>query len=81
MNAYRDPYNSRPDEMKDGDYSLWGVKLLIVRPGVYRLYRVRYGEQDFENDEPQGARVGENEKKIAEALWPAIAPYLKCDYS
>lgn len=74
---YRDPYNSTPDQFQPGDHSLWGVKLLVVRPNTYRVYRVRFND---DSDEPQGARLDPKiEKKVAEALWPAIVPYMEQD--
>ena len=70
-----DPYNIRPDELKEGDVMLYIVKAEVQwidsegRPR-YRLYRCWYdGPTD---DIPQGTQLGQP-KKLAEQLFPGLA--------
>jgi hypothetical protein len=58
--------------MKPNDWSAVTVKAIIVRPGVYRLYRCRPFDGN-EMDAPQGERIHNTklEKLLAETLFPS----------
>ena len=67
-------YTVRPSKIKPGDVMLFVVKAMVVRPGVYRLYRCApyshlspYGKKI-----PQGTRIV-NEREVCEALFPSLA--------
>ena len=63
-------YTIAPDEIEAGDVMLFVVKALVVRPGVYRLYRCPF--KMCRSDIPQGARIA-NEQEVCEALFPTLA--------
>lgn len=72
-------YTVCPDEIEPGDVMLFVIKAMVVRPGVYRLYRCHY-PYVIENDEdvPQGNRIF-NEQEVCEALFPTLAQVAKPD--
>lgn len=61
-------YTVRPCDIWTGDVMLLVIKAMVVRPGVYRLYRCVY----WGDDVPEGARVP-NEEQVAKALFPSLA--------
>lgn len=62
INAYTIP----PNEIQSGDVMMFVVKAMVVRPGIYRLYRCAY-----EGEIPQGNRIL-NEKEVCKALFPSL---------
>jgi len=66
-----------PDEIKSGDVMLFVVKAMIVRPGIYRLYRCPF-EGYLSKETPQGSRIA-NERAVCEALFPTLAHVAKPD--
>lgn len=72
-------YTAYPSEIESGDVMLFVVKAMVVRPGVYRLYRCSYPATLLYNDEiPQGTRIT-NEREVCEALFPTLAQVAKPD--
>lgn len=65
-------YTISPSEIKAGDVMLFVVKAMIVRPGIYRLYRCPF-EGYMTEDIPQGCRIGVGEREICETLFPSLA--------
>jgi len=77
-----DAYTIRPDEIEVGDVMLFVVKAMVVRPGVYRLYRCPYPPTLLYNEEiPQGSRINGDEREVCEALFPTLAQVAKPDES
>lgn len=73
-----DFYNVRPDELKPGDVLVATVALHITwrtdkkgKP-MYRVYRCGYPPQLGEGDIPQGGCIGDQQRQVAEALFPVI---------
>jgi len=66
-------YTVNPADIEAGDVMLYIVKALVVRPGVYWLYRCCH-RPHFEDDGeiPQGARIV-NEREVCQALFPSLA--------
>lgn len=62
-------YTVRPDDIETGDVMLFVVKAMVVRPGVYRLYRCA---AKLLGGVPQGSRIL-NESEVCEALFPSLA--------
>jgi len=71
-------YTVQPDDIKAGDVALFVVKAMVVRPGVYRLYRCPYPEMFLTKEIPAGSRII-NEQKACEALFPSLAQVAKPD--
>lgn len=68
-------YTVNPADIEAGDVMLFVVKALVVRPGVYRLYRCAYPPVLIVGDDdkiPQGSRIV-NEREVCEALFPSLA--------
>lgn len=64
-------YTILPDAIQTGDVMLFTVKALVVRPGIYRLYRCTF--QGHASEEvPQGSRII-NEREVCETLFPTLA--------
>ncbi len=61
-------YTISPDEIQPGDVMIFVVKAMVVRPGVYRLYRCLYDSDVV----PQGSRMLE-EETICKELFPSLA--------
>lgn len=61
-------YTVRPCDIEAGDVMLFVVKAMVVRDGVYRLYRCKWEGKEI----PQGERIG-LEASVAEALFPSLA--------
>ena len=71
-------YTVRPDEIESGDVMLFVVKAMVVRPGIYRLYRCHY-LPTFAEEIPQGNRIGGGEREVCKALFPTLARVAKPD--
>lgn len=72
-------YTVGPDDIKAGDVMLFVVKAMVVRLGVYRLYRCPF-EGYLSEEVPQGARIGGgDEQKVCEALFPSLAAVAVAD--
>jgi len=69
-------YTVAPQDIEAGDAMLFIVKALVVRPGLYRLYRCRADDQE---KIPQGARIFKHEEEVCEALFPSLAAVAKPD--
>lgn len=73
-------YTVQPGDIETGDVMLFIVKAMVVRPGVYRLYRCpcppRFAGSDSEI--PQGSRI-DNEQEVCETLFPSLAMVAKPD--
>lgn len=68
-------YNVQPGDIEAGDVMLFVVKAMVVRPGVYRLYRCPYlypPVLSCEDEIPQGSRIV-NEREVCQALFPSLA--------
>lgn len=77
VNAYTIPSN----EIETGDVMLFIMKALVVRPGVYRLYRCSYPPVLVVGDDskiPEGSRIA-HERKVCEALFPSLAAVAEPD--
>jgi len=64
-----------PSDIEAGDMMLFVVKAMVVRPGVYRLYRCAYPPVLIIGDDskiPQGSRIT-NEREVCQALFPSLA--------
>ena len=59
---------------------LFVVKAMVVRDGVYRLYRCPYPPRFAGGDSkiPQGSRMA-NEREVCEALFPTLATVTEPD--
>ena len=73
-------YTVQPDEIEAGDVALFVVKAMVVRPGLYRLYRCAYPLRFMSDDSeiPQGDRIA-NEEQVCQALFPSLAMVAKPD--
>lgn len=67
-------YTINPQDIKEGDVMLFVVKAMVVRPGVYRIYRCKYTGEDI----PQGVRVT-HEAEVANAFFPSLAKVARPD--
>lgn len=67
-------YTMNPADIEAGDVMLFVVKALVVRPGVYRLYRCAPYSHIHESRKriPQGSRIS-NKREVCEALFPSLA--------
>jgi len=72
-------YTVRPDDIRIRDVMLTIVKAMVVRPGIYRLYRCPYPPTLLYNKEiPQGSRIS-NEQEVCQALFPSLAAVAEPD--
>jgi len=72
-------YTVCPNDIEPGDVMLFIVKAMVVRPGIYRLYRCPCPPVLLYNDEiPQGNRII-NEREVCEVLFPSLAQVAKPD--
>lgn len=74
-------YTVRPTEIQPGDVMLFVIKAMVVRPGVYRIYRCSYDEamsMAGSGELPQGSRIS-NERIVCEALFPTLAAIAEPD--
>ena len=62
-------YTIAPQEIEAGDVMLFVVKAMVVRPGIYRLYRCSLAT---DGKVPQGSRIV-NERQVCDALFPTLA--------
>lgn len=62
----------RPGDIEAGDVMLYIVKALVVRPGVYRLYRCAYPLALVDAEIPQGSHIV-NQREVCEALFPSLS--------
>ena len=67
-------YTISPELIKSGDIMMFTVKAMVVRPGVYRLYRCPYDGDGI----PQGDRVL-NEDVVCQELFPSLSSVAKPD--
>ena len=70
-----DAYTISPGEIRQGDIMVFVVKAIVVRDGVYRLYRCQFDGDDV----PQGARVYVDEAAVCRALFPTLANVAEAD--
>jgi hypothetical protein len=76
---YKYFYDTTSEDMKEEDWTAVSIKAIIVRKGVYRLYRCRPFDGD-EQDAPQGERVNrKQEEAVAQALFPSTLYGMKPD--
>lgn len=61
------PYTIRYDEIKEGDVMVYIVKAMVVRPGIYRLYKCHYDGSTI----PQGNRILHDED-VCQELFPTL---------
>lgn len=73
-------YSILPGEIQAGDVMLFIVKAMVVRPGIYRLYRCPYPPRLAGGDSeiPQGSRII-NEQEVGEVLFPSLAAVAEPD--
>ena len=67
-----DAYTIQPGDIKSGDIMLFVVKAMVVRDGVYQLYRCPCPFKAGVVQMPQGSRIN-NEQEVCEALFPSLA--------
>ena len=67
-------YTVSPAQIKKGDVMLFTIKAVVVRPGVYRLYRCPYSGDGI----PQGQRIL-NEGMVCQELFPSLSNVAKPD--
>jgi hypothetical protein len=73
MGKFQSVTDSTSETMEVGDWSAVIVKAIIVRPGVYHLYRCFPFQQfDGVDNPPQGQRIypPSAEREVSEALFP-----------
>jgi hypothetical protein len=68
-------YTISPYDIQQGDVALLTVKLVMVREGVYRIYRCSHGSDE---EILQGSRIN-NEKEVCRALFPIFVAVAKPD--
>lgn len=73
-----DAYSISPQGIRPGDVMLYIVKALVVREGVYRLYRCPATRDILLGEIPQGSRIS-NEEEVCEALFPTLAAVAQPD--
>jgi len=67
-----DAYTISPSRIEPGDVMLFVIKAMVVRPGIYRLYRCSYDGDDI----PQGGRIFD-EESVCQELFPSLAAVAK----
>lgn len=80
MSRIINAYTVDPTTIVEGDVAFYVVKVMIVRPGIYRLYRCEFTPKRHCEEIPQGDRIFENVKQVCEVLFPSVAAEAEPDW-
>ena len=65
-------YTVRPCDLEPGDVLVCTVTLHVTHTGGFRIYRCQYPPQIDEFEVPQGSKVYNNLKEVAQALFLSL---------